>query len=141
MRGTREAIYSALFGLVSGCAPFAVTSRVLKDWADTPAQPALYQMQSGEVAHEGFPGLPLRWTLSVRLFIYAQGDGGTGGVPSQALNPLLDAVEQALAPAVGKQTLGGLVESAWIDGQVNVYEGVLGQQAVAIVPVSVLTHA
>ena len=56
------------------------------------------------------------------------------------LNPLLDAVEAALAPdPVGHvQTLGGLVSHCWIAGRIQTDEGVPGGQAVAIVPVEIL---
>lgn len=143
MTAAREAIYAAIFSLVSGCAAFQTTGRVLKDWSETDAQPALYQIQTGEVAHESFPGLPLRWTLNVRLFVYAQGDGSSSNTPSSALNPLIDAIEAAIAPPSGqtRQTLGGLVEHCWIEGKVEIFEGVLGNQAVAIIPVSALTRA
>ena len=38
-----------------------------------------------------------------------------------------------------KQTLGGLVAHAWIDGVIETDEGVLGDQAVAIIPVVIKT--
>jgi len=143
MTGSREAIYAALFSLLGNCAPFAVTGRRLQAWEDTQEQPALFQMQSGEQAAEGAAGMPLRWKLSVRIWIYAKTDGSPSAVPSSALNPLIDAVDSVLGGsslAIGrKQTLGGLVLNAWIDGEVRIFEGVLGQQAVAIIPVSILT--
>jgi len=58
------------------------------------------------------------------------------------LNPLLDAVEAALAPSAttGLQDLGlpAMVQHAYISGKVETDEGVLGDQAVAIVPVEIL---
>lgn len=142
MKSDRETIYAAIFALVSGCAPFAVTSRRLVDWADAQAQPALYQIQKGEDAQEGFPGLPIRWMLHVQVFVYAKGDGTEASLPSAALNPLVQAIDNAIAPPAGspRQTLGGLVEHVWIDGRIEIFEGVLGNQAVAIVPISALTR-
>jgi hypothetical protein len=58
--------------------------------------------------------------------------------PSTILNPLMDAVQNALAPddpKLERCTLGGLVEHCWIEGRVETDEGALGDQAVAIVPI------
>jgi hypothetical protein len=58
------------------------------------------------------------------------------------LNPLLDALEAALAPspATGIQNLGlpAMVQHAYIAGKIETDEGVLGDQAIAIVPVEIL---
>ena len=58
------------------------------------------------------------------------------------LNPLLDALEEALAPSpvTGIQNLGlpEMVQHAYIAGKVETDEGVLGDQAIAIVPVKIL---
>jgi hypothetical protein len=137
---SREAIYEALFTLASGAASFVTASRRWKHWGDVDAasQPALYQNQKAEVT-VAVNGLPPKRKLMVDLCIYA-----TSGDPNQAssslLNPLLDAVEAALAPSpvTERQTLGGLVSHAFINGNTEIYEGVLGAQAVAIIPVEIL---
>jgi hypothetical protein len=58
------------------------------------------------------------------------------------LNPLLDAVEAALAPsaATGFQDLGlpEMVRHAGIAGKIEVTEGVLRDQAVAVIPVEIV---
>jgi hypothetical protein len=55
---------------------------------------------------------------------------------------LVDALERALAPspATGVQNLGlpMMVQHAYISGKIETDEGVLGDQAIAIVPVEVL---
>ena len=60
----------------------------------------------------------------------------------QSLNPLLDALEAALAPApaTGIQHLGlpDMIQHAYIAGRVETDQGVLGDQAIAIVPVEIL---
>jgi hypothetical protein len=57
----------------------------------------------------------------------------------------LDALEAALAPSpvTGIQTLGlpGMVRHVTISGKVETDEGVLGDQAVAIVPIEILCVA
>ncbi len=134
----REPIYSALFALLSGCAPFVTASRRLRHWSDVgPAeQPALFVVQKSETA-ERRAGLPTKWRASVDVYVYAHAPDETTA-PATALNPLLDAIEAALAPQGAVQTLGGLASHAWIAGKIETDEGVLGGQAVAILPVEIL---
>jgi hypothetical protein len=136
----REPIYTALFALVAGAASFITVSRRLRHWSDIGAaeQPALFMTQKSENAEERQP-LPVKWRASVDLYLYAQAPDELTS-PATVLNPLLDAVEAALAPdPVGHvQTLGGLVSHCWIAGRIQTDEGVLGGQAVAIVPVEIL---
>jgi hypothetical protein len=136
----REPIYAALFALVAGAASFVTISRRLRHWSDVGAaeQPALFMTQKSENAEERRP-LPVKWRASVDLYLYAQAADELTS-PATILNPLLDAVEMALAPdPVGHvQTLGGLVSHCWIAGRIQTDEGVLGGQAVAIVPVEIL---
>ena len=138
----REAIYSALFAKVSTAANFTTISRRLKHWADVPAvdQPALFQAQVREIAEPQTQvlGQPTRWKLSVDLYVYATCE--SSGTPSAVLNPLIDSIVAALAPSnpIEKtQTLGGLVLNAWIEGTIETDEGTLGNQAVAIIPISI----
>src|SRR5205807_469036 len=74
----------------------------------TPAeQPALFMRQKTETATIPTLGAPPVWTLLVHLYLYAHGNDPYVA-PATVLNPLLDAVEAALAPpaATGLQTLG-----------------------------------
>jgi hypothetical protein len=89
--------------------------------------------------HEERRPLPVKWRASVELYLYAQApDDATP--PATVMNPLLDALEAALAPdpASNVQSLGGLVQHCWIAGRIATDEGVLGGQSVAIVPVEML---
>lgn len=138
----REKIYSALFDLVSEAAPFITKSRRLRHWADVNAgeQPALFMAESGATAKYGGRALPTTWILMVRLFVYAHSSDPYRS-PSIILNPLLDAVEQALLPnpTTGIQNLGVQgVRHARIEGKIDTDEGILGDQAVAVMPVEIL---
>jgi len=136
---TRETIYAALFSTLSAVAGFVTVSRRLKHWTDTPpaAQPALFVIQRRE-AVVTVPGLNPVYTLEVDAYLYAY-SGDLTASPAQLLNPLLDAVTATLLPdaATNKQTLGGLVQHCWIEGNIETDEGVLGSQAVAIVPIRI----
>jgi hypothetical protein len=139
----REPIYAALFGLIEAAADFAVVDRRLRHWSDVaPAeQPALFMAQKTELASVKTLGAPTVWTLSVDLYVYAH-SSDPYLAPATVLNPLLDAVEAALAPSATTsiQDLGlpAQVQHAYISGKIETDEGVLGDQAVAIVPIEIL---
>ena len=139
----REPIYAALFGLVADAANFVTTSRRLRHWSGLTAaeQPALFMRQKAERAVVATPGAPTVWTLVVELYVYAHASNPYVA-PATVLNPLIDGVETALAPlpATGLQNLGlpAAVQHAYIAGKIETDEGVLRDQAVAIIPVEIL---
>ena len=139
----REPVYAALFGLLQNAAGFVTASRRLRHWSDVaPAeQPALFLAQKSEAAANPALAAPAVWTLHADAFVYAH-SGDPYAAPAALLNPLLDAVVAALAPlpATGLQDLGlpGAVRHARIAGKIETDEGVLGDQAVAIVPIEIL---
>ena len=129
--------------LAVGAAGFVSTERRLRHWSDVaPAeQPALFMTQKSEVASVKTLGAPTVWTLLVELYLYAHSSDPYLS-PATVLNPLVDAVEAALAPAAttGLQDLGlpSMVQHAMISGKIETEEGVLGDQAIAIIPVEIL---
>jgi len=139
----REPIYAALFDLAAGAAGFVTAERRLRHWSDVaPAeQPALFMTQKSEVASVKTLGAPTVWTLLVEFYLYAHSSDPYLS-PATVLNPLVDAVEAALAPAAttGLQDLGlpSMVQHAMISGKIETEEGVLGDQAIAIIPVEIL---
>ncbi|HEX3884748.1 MAG TPA: hypothetical protein VHW66_18995 [Stellaceae bacterium] len=144
---SREPIYAALFALVSEAAEFTTADRRLRHWSDvSPAeQPALFVAQRKQNAAVKTLGAPAEWTLFADIYVYAHSSDPYLS-PATILNPLVDAIDAALAPVgLGPggravQTLGmpGLVQHAYITGSVDTDEGVLGDQAVAIIPVEIL---
>ena len=139
----REPIYAALFARAADAAHFVTVSRRLRHWSEvTPAeQPALFMRQKTETAAIPAPGAPTVWTLNIELHIYAHASD-PHAAPAAVLNPLIDAVEAALAPppATGMQDLGlpAMVQHAWIAGKIDITEGTLRDQAVAVIPVEIL---
>ena len=140
---TREPIYAALFARVAGAAGFVTTGRRLRHWSGlAPAeQPALFMRQKTEIARVPTLGAPTVWTLIVDLYLYAHASNPYVA-PATILNPLIDAVEGALAApaATGMQDLGlpAIVQHAYIAGKIETDEGALRDQAVAIIPVEIL---
>ena len=139
----REPIYAALFALVSAAAGFVTVSRRLRHWSDVaPAeQPALFMRQRQETAAVPTLGAPPVWKLGVELYLYAH-SSDPYAAPATILNPLVDAVEAALAPlpATGIQDLGlpAMVQHAYIAGRIATDEGALRDQAVVTIPVEIL---
>jgi hypothetical protein len=135
----REVIYSAPWTLGAAAGTFASANRRLRHWADVAPieQPALFMSEKGGHAVIA----PIVWTLYADFYIYVH-SGDPYAAPATILNPLLDALERALAPspATGIQNLGLplMVQHAYISGKIETDEGVLGDQAIAIVPVEIL---
>ena len=149
---TREPIYAAIFAYLSSLAEdgvplFATATRQLSTWEDVPpeSQPALLMQQETEEATYK-RGLQTVWRGRVRVYIYVctMAAMDPSVVPAQLLNPLLDALEAAVAPdkfsqdSDGVDTLGGLVSHMAIEGQIDIFQGDLGNEAVAVVPISFL---
>lgn len=139
----REPVHAALFALLSQSSKFITASRRVKHWADVPSaadQPALFLSSRGQVATVRQPGMPPIWDLAFDAIVYVKTTGEPDLSPATLMNPLLDAIEAAMAPdnfATRKLTLGGLVEHCWIEGEITTDEGVLGDQGVALIPILV----
>ena len=140
---SREPIYAALFEQIAGAAQFITTGRKLRHWSDLTAaeQPALFMRQKLEVATVAALGAPTVWKLVVEFYVYAHASDPYLA-PTIVLNPLIDAVQSALAasPVTGVQDLGlpRMVQHAYIAGKIEITEGVLRDQAVAVIPVEIL---
>ena len=132
----RETIFAAVAKLVEGIHGLKNFSRQLKHWSDVPSseQPALFMATVNQNVTVAGRGIPPKRSLPVKLYLYTQNH-------DPALqNDMLDAIEAALEPPEGEavQTLGGLVSHCWIEGEIETDEGLLGEQAVAIIPISIL---
>jgi hypothetical protein len=139
----RETVYAALWALGSGAARFVSANRRLRHWADVMPveQPALFMCEKGGNAAVKKLGAPVVWTLYAEFYVYVH-SSDPYLVPATVLNSLLDALEAALSPSptTGIQNLGlpDMVQHVYIAGKVETDEGVLGDQAIAIVPVEIL---
>jgi len=146
---TREPVYAAVFAffaaLTQGGAPlFRLATRKAEHWDQAAAEdsPCLFMRQRTENASR-VKGRPTIWRLSVDLLLYARTNAQNDPdvVPAQVLNPLLDAIEAALTPDDPMNdacTLGGLVSHAAIEGTVEIFEGTQGDEAVAVVPLTLV---
>lgn len=141
---TREEIAVALFSKIEAPlrdAGAVLVSRRLLHWNDVAVvdMPAAFLAQGNQQPTPSPAGSPTTWRMNFNIYIYVN-ETDPAQSPSTKLNALLDVVESSLAPSrVGlKQQLGGTVEHCWISGTVETDEGVLGNLAMAVVPVEVL---
>lgn len=143
MNAARETIYAALHTLVASTPGIRTASRRLKMWTEVaPAdQPAIFTVQRHETS-KVTTRMPTIHELYVDIVLYGNNGGQdqSGVAPMSILNPIVDAIEAKLLPSAGamEQTLGGLVERCRIDGDIQTDEGALGDQAVVIIPVTIL---
>ena len=142
-----EPIYSALFALAQSAntaqTPFAKMSRRWRSWGQMSAEesPALYQLQKPIRVEGGDRPLPL-FRLQVEWYAYFSSDNGDLETPmATTLNSYLTAIIGAIqAPIRGQQqTLGGLVQSVYVDGDIVMDEGVISPPAVLCIPITILT--
>jgi hypothetical protein len=137
----REAIFSALFALLQTTPGVNTFSRRLKAFTEVTAadQPAIFLLKRNEVANV-VTKVPTRWELSADVVLYANTDAAVEDAPATALNPLLDYITTVLFPdpVNNEQTLGGLVYRCRISGSIQIFEGDLSNEAVAIIPISML---
>ena len=138
----REAIYSALASKLEAIPGIKTFSRKLLLWSDVPAaeQPALFMACANQTVVRAAKGLSSVHHLPVKLYLYVSTAGDPKAAPSILLNELLDAIEAALEPDTDEetQTLGGLVSHCWINGDIETDESLLGDQAIAIIPLDIL---
>ena len=138
---SRETIFSNLFDVLQGAYPWVTCSRRLQNLQDVqPEQfPAAFQMQGNQALdYKGDVPAVQTWEASWLLYSYSS---DAAIAPSTPLNAMIDAVLAALAPVPGpvvRNTLGGTVEYAAAKGNIEVFEGVLGDRALAIVPIKIL---
>ncbi len=141
----REAIYSALFARVSGASGIVFSSRKMDVLNSVQAAntPALFMAQRSELAKNSALGAPPIWTLNIELFLYVDVGSGSDTVPASLLNPIIDAIESSLSTTnpSGRQTLGGLVQFARINGEVRIVENTLSTEAAAIIPVEIIVNS
>ncbi len=149
MNTARETIYQALYTVLQAglSGSFNLVSRRLQPWTDLSPeqQPAIFQVQKGEDVMVSRKGVPPTYKLSVDLEVYAYFEASNedpDAPKSSVINALLDAIETFLAPdpVTGVQTLGiANVSHCWIEGNIEIFEGDLNAQIMAVVPVSILT--
>jgi len=140
MRAMREAVFAELFTRLQGVAGLITVSRRVKAVQDMQPEemPAAFQIQ-GKQSMKFAGSTPTVTDMDVTWAIYTQTPDALTA-PSIALNELTEAALAQLSPSPGsdRQTLGGLVEYAAVDGDIEIFEGILGDRAVALIPIRIV---
>lgn len=141
-----EAIYAALFAQAqtanTDSTPYVTMSRRWMHWdqMNPEISPAFFQRQPKFTPSGGERGLT-RFMLRAEWYFYLATDpADLQTVTSSVVNNYITALFNALLPRLQgqKQTLGGLVENAYIDGDCHTDEGLLSSPAVVLLPIIIL---
>ena len=147
---TREPIYQALADLVfldpRIKAVFVQTGRFLYHHAQIPGgsanTPAMFLVQNpGETHFRTGKGVDDKRTLKCHfvMYFYVADVGDT--LPATACNTGLDVIDDVLnnpGNPGNVQTLGGLVEHVYLEGEVVTGEGLLQEYSIVGVPITIL---
>jgi hypothetical protein len=133
----RETYYGVLADKLRAIPGVKTFSRRLQHVNDVPAaqQPAIYLAQTGQVPLYQ-PGRTIIWELSADIYVYVRDPKGKE--PGPIINPLMDAIVEMFKPdnaMVNACTFGGLCHKVEL-GQIATDEGTMGEQAIAIIPVT-----
>ena len=141
-----ELIYTALFERLKTIEGFTTVSRRLRHFNMVQAteRPALFLTQ-GNQTETPKKGLKAKIILEAELYVYVSLLDGEDSVMPQ-LNELLDKIRVKVAPDYPEmceyQTLGGIVEHCWLESTIEIFEaveGMLDNQAIATIPLKILT--
>ena len=148
MNVAREVVATALFNLlkatqVNSAAAFVTTGQNPKIWSNTTPgdQPAMYLIDVGETVVQNQAYGLSKYVLHFEILVYVRADASPLAIPATQLRTLRDAIDAQMqsVPPGERQTLGGVVYHAWIEGDVLVDTGILDKQCVIMIPVKVLT--
>ena len=140
-----EAISVALFTLLQTIpTTFQTMDRQGQIWTNVAPtdQPYLGLIErGGMVVQDSATGLT-KHTLHYTVLVYIRGDASQDSsaiLPATQLNAIWLQIEDVMysGPLGERQTLGGLVNNAWVEGEVLMDTGILDQQLALMIPVSV----
>jgi hypothetical protein len=136
---TRETYYGELANRLRAIPGIRTFSRRLLHVNELPAaqQPALFLAQTFQRPTYQ-PGRTIIWEFGADLYLYVRDPKGS--TPGVLMNPLMDALCAVFAPDnanVNACTFGGLCHRVEL-GPIETDEGTMGEQAIAILPVTMV---
>lgn len=140
-----ERIAVALFNLLSSIDPATFPFVTFDRHGQLPTnvvpanQPYLGLVQLGMSQVENQAQGLEKWLLHFRVLVYIRADADPETIPATQLNNALQAVVGIMrsSPIGVQQTLGGIVDNAWIEGEILMDTGILDQQCALLIPVVV----
>lgn len=152
MNPSRETIYAALATELKTVVGLNTVSRVYRsptDYSSVVQLPAGCLDEDDEATDNVLYGAPSLYTLSPKLWLYflapqlSQIPGQEAVLPNPAINNALDAIDAAFPSETSGlvNTLGGLVQHAYVQGKIRKVYGVGSGNltlSVALVPIQIL---
>lgn len=138
---SREQVMTALATAVFGVADFKTTGRRVLLWSKVSAQPACFLRNVADAYERDGVRQQAKVTMHAEIWVYSQAGKDPDEAPGIDLNNLIDAIEGVFVSddtSSGRFTLGGLVQHAWIEGDIEYDPGDLDGQAKAVIPVKIL---
>lgn len=142
---TREMVMEALLDLLKENLPgFKTFSRrfITYDRISMSAQCPYLVITSGQENYSPRESirLPAKREMQVEITIYLSAGQDQTTIPDQAVNTILDNIDEALAPIPPQeaQTLGGLVNHCYIEGDILKVPGDLDGIGVIVIPIKIL---
>lgn len=138
----RENIFNELLNQLSSVYNFNTVSRRLKHWQDVPVaqMPALFLAQQHETVTQT-TRQPAILTLHSEIYIYVSTGTSQTINPFSILNPIVDAITNLFTASNyqnGNNSLNGLVHTCKLSGTIETDGGILGNIAVAIIPLEII---
>jgi len=142
MSAPREQIMAALLAKLQGAYAWGVVGRRNRAPSAIAAvgKPALILLKHHQHYSARALNMPSVRTLHVMALVYIDVGADETAIPDSVLNPIMDAMDAALAPDTpqGFCTLGGLVQSAKITGEVTEAPGDVTGKGLAIIPIDIV---
>ena len=139
----RELIYTKLMDKLTQLANFNLASRKLRLWSDVPPAefPCLFLSEVDEIAVQESTK-PVKWYFRPEIYIYVNSSSLNGDdTPYSQLNRIIDAIGNELQVTLTPSqavTLDETVNYVKINGNIRKSGGVLGDIAVAIIPLEIM---
>jgi hypothetical protein len=129
---------------VAGAAQIKGFFRRGKMYSNVPKsdQPALFLLHIADEGHEPQAYGAQNWTLHFLAIVILRADGDPESEVDTTVNAILDATDAVLSAgdgAYGQQTLGGIVQSASIEGVVTIDTEIIQQQIAITIPIRCVT--
>lgn len=142
MAATREQVMAALFTRISASGTFQTKGRRLLDPENIGdgSYPAFFLVEANETYDRPSTSLPAVHRMDAWVVIYTSSTGDND-VPATQVNNALDAIDAAMVVdnAISNQfTLGGLVKSCVVEGEVLRANGDKLGKTVTAVPIKIL---
>lgn len=139
----REQAINALLAKLAATAEFATVGRRNRspETIASVSTPALMLVEASEEYKRPSPSVPPIRTLRVSAIIYYDVGDNENAIPASVINPLLDGFDAALVPddpISGRCTLGGLVYSVLIEGEMLKAPGDVTGKGLAVVPIAIV---